>query len=377
MAEQHLDILIIDDQADQHELYAAYLEDDHQHAFRFFNAYTGAEGEAMYKDHPVDCVLLDYHLPDKDGLEVLKTLIELKKDIPIVMLTGEGNEMVAVNAMKLGSQDYLPKQVITPAALRRTAIRAAERADIMRQMEAYRRELERSNQDLERFANVVAHDLKAPLRAVTQHLTLVKNHNREKLDEESRKSIDFAVEGAVRMRKLIEAVVEYSRVGFRERRRSKVDCNLVLESVKHNLAAAITETGAEVTNDPLPTVMGDGTQILQLLQNLVDNALKFCKGAPHVHVGVRAEGGYWAFSVRDNGIGIAPEYFEKIFTIFRRLHTEQEYTGTGIGLAVCERVVHNHGGRIWVESQPQQGTTFFFTLPASMDEAPSPARKDA
>lgn len=365
MENKPLNVLIIDDAPEDHELYREYLSGNPECGYCFLDAYTGEEGEQLYKDHLVDCVILDYHLPDINGLEVLKRLTRQHHIVPVVMMTGEGNETIAVIAMQTGSQDYLPKRVITRQALRRTVERTVERARLTQQMETYRKDLERSNQDLERFANVVAHDLKSPLRAISQHLQLVRSHNEATLDETSKKSIAFAIDGAERMRKLIEALFEFSKAGFEKRAFTPVNCNLVFDSVKSNLAMDIEERGAQVTRDALPMVMGDGVQIMQLLQNLIGNALKFCKQKPAIHVSAGRGKAEWLFSVRDNGIGIPKDSQDKIFTIFKRLHSEAEYPGCGVGLAICERVVSNHGGQIRVESEPGKGSTFIFSLPVN------------
>lgn len=365
---RELTVLIIDDEQADHDLACDFLQEDKEHVYRFLHAYDGASGEALYRDNKVDCLLLDYHLPGMDGLAVLRRLSENGQIVPVVMLTGGGDETVAVSAMKLGSQDYLSKKGLTAAALRRSVLHAAERVNILRQMETYRLDLERSNNDLELFANVAAHDLKAPLRAVTQHLTIVKMANADKLDERSLRSIEFAVDGANRMRQLIEGLFDYSRIGFAPRQMMEAELRHALEDARRNLASIIEETGALLTADPLPTVTCDRAQVAQLLQNLIANALKFCKGTPRIHVGARRENGRWVISVRDNGIGIPPQQHDKIFTVFRRLHAEEDYPGTGIGLTICKRVVENHGGRIWVESEPGEGSTFYFTLPAQAEE---------
>ncbi len=369
MTKHSLTILIIDDCPEDHALYREYLSDDDNHSYRFIDAFTGEEGEKLYAENDADCVIVDYRLPDIDGLEVLRRLTQRGKPVPAVMLTGEGNETIAVIAMKIGSQDYLPKRVLTAQALKRTVEHTVERALLKQRIEAYRQDLERSNQDLERFANVVAHDLKSPLRAISQHLQIVEQHHHDQLDDRSLKSIAFAVEGAERMRRLIDALLEFSRIGFEKRSSAPVDCNQMLENVKSNLAAHIGEKNAVITSDPLPVLVADGVQIMQLLQNLIGNALKFCRERPRIHVSARRAGNRWEFSVRDNGIGIPYAGREKIFTIFKRLHGETEYDGHGIGLAICERVVKNHGGNISVASEPGKGSTFTFTLPIPQTSA--------
>ncbi len=226
-------------------------------------------------------------------------------------------------------------------------------------------ELARSNRELEQFAYVASHDLQEPLRMVSSYLQLLERNYKGKLDSDADEFIGYAVDGASRMRQLIDDLLAYSRVSTHGNERVPTDCNAVLDHVLANLQIAIRDSQASVTHEPLPTVQGDGAQLEQLFQNLVANAIKFHGDQPpEVHIAARREGREWVFSVRDNGIGIDPKYFERIFVLFQRLHTREEYPGTGIGLAVAKRVVERHGGRMWVESEPGQGATFFFALPA-------------
>jgi signal transduction histidine kinase len=225
-------------------------------------------------------------------------------------------------------------------------------------------DLERSNKELEQFAYVASHDLQEPLRMVSSYTELLGRRYSDKIDDKGRTFINFAVDGAVRMQRLINDLLEFSRVSTRGKPMQPVDVNRVLGAVRANLTVAIREASALVTNDELPTVVADETQLIQLLQNLIGNAIKFRAGErPLVHVSARSGAAEWVFAVRDNGIGIAPVYFERIFVIFQRLHARGEYPGTGIGLAVCRRIVERHGGRIWVESAPGQGSTFYFAFP--------------
>jgi PAS domain S-box-containing protein len=253
-------------------------------------------------------------------------------------------------------------------------------------------DLQRSNADLEQFASIASHDLQEPLRMVTSYMQLLKMRYAGQLDADADDFIGFAVDGATRMQQLILDLLEYARVGTRGEPPQPTDATAVCQAVIKDLEIAITDAGATIVCDPLPTVLADPWQLHQLFQNLIGNAIKF-RGAepPVVHVSVCAKDdgestmddgrstmddahrtsniahrtSGWVFSVRDNGIGMEPRFFERIFVIFQRLHNRSEYPGTGIGLAVCKKIVERHGGRIWVESAPGQGTTFYFTLPAA------------
>ncbi|MBW4612589.1 MAG: PAS domain S-box protein [Desmonostoc vinosum HA7617-LM4] len=252
-------------------------------------------------------------------------------------------------------------------------------------------ELKRSNQELEQFAYVASHDLQEPLRAVTGYTQLLEQEYRHKLDDSAQEYFAYIVDGAKRMQRLIQDLLAYSRVGTRGQQFTSVDCNSALNSALSNLHVAIAESQAIITHEPLPKLFADKTQLVQLFQNLIGNAIKFCRETPQIHIGVvkgdgknscdllvstrlkssilhQYEHSYtpceneWLFWVQDNGIGIKPQYLERIFDVFRRLHTRREFSGTGIGLAICKKIVERHGGRIWAESQPTVGTIFYLTL---------------
>ncbi len=227
------------------------------------------------------------------------------------------------------------------------------------------KELARSNEELEKFAYVASHDLQEPLRTITSYTQLLEKRYQGKFDPDADEFFGFIVDGASRMRQLITDLLTYARVGSKPKSLEPTNCDTLLNSALSNLQAALHDSQGVVTYDPLPSVMADSTQLSQLFQNLIGNAIKFRgKEPPRVHISAKQQGGDWVFSVSDKGIGIEPEYVERIFIIFQRLHSRSEYSGTGIGLAVCKKIVERHGGRIWVESEPQKGSTFYFTLPA-------------
>lgn len=227
-------------------------------------------------------------------------------------------------------------------------------------------ELGRSNAELEQFAYVASHDLQEPLRMVSSYVQLFEKRYRGLVDEQADKYIHYAVEGARRMQLLIGGLLEYSRMGRHDVEPSEMSAEVPLDQALSNLRAAIDEAAVLVSHDPMPQVLVDPAPLAQVFQNLIGNAIKFRRRdvPAKIHVSVDSSASPYVFSVRDNGIGIAPEYAERVFVIFQRLHTRAEYPGTGIGLSICKKVLERHGGRIWVASTLGEGATFHFTLPA-------------
>ena len=241
------------------------------------------------------------------------------------------------------------------------------------------RELAQSNAELQQFAYVASHDLQEPLRMVASYTQLLGKRYRGKLDQDADEFIGYAVDGATRMQRLIRDLLEYSRVGAERQSFEETDCELVFQQAMQNLSASVLERHAEVTHDPLPIVQAGPTHLLQVFQNLIGNALKFQGDAPpKIHVGAKALPDGWEFSVRDNGVGMPGDQLDRIFAIFQRLHGQSEYPGTGIGLAICKRIVGKYGGQIWVESEPGRGSTFYFTLTTPQDVMKSlPSKADS
>ncbi|MGB2695604.1 MAG: ATP-binding protein [Dehalococcoidia bacterium] len=226
-------------------------------------------------------------------------------------------------------------------------------------------ELRRSNTDLEMFASIASHDLQEPLRTVSSYVQLLERRYASQLDDDAREFIRYAVDGCGRMHTLINDLLTYARVGTRGKPLEATDCEAVLTDALSDLQRSIEDAQATITHDQLPSIPGDRAQLRQVFINLIGNAVKFRGNkAPRIHVSAEQQEGNWLFCVRDGGIGIAPEYHDRVFVIFQRLHGRDEYAGTGIGLAVCKKIIERHGGNLWVESQLGKGCTFYFTLPA-------------
>jgi light-regulated signal transduction histidine kinase (bacteriophytochrome) len=283
-------------------------------------------------------------------------------DIPVVLVSGALGELKAVECIKQGAADYVLKDHL--ARLPQSVRRAIEERDLRDENRRTQEELARSNRDLEQFAYVASHDLQEPLRMVATYTQLLAERYQGKLDENADKYIHYAVEGALRMQTLVKDLLAFSRVGRKQEAPRETDCNLAVRDAIANLQSLIQETGARIDYEDLPVLVADPSELLQLFQNLIGNAIKF-RGAepPEIRITARKEKKEWLVSIKDNGIGIEPHHAEDVFVIFKRLHTREEYPGSGIGLAICKKIVEHNQGHIWVESQPGMGSTFQFTWP--------------
>lgn len=248
---------------------------------------------------------------------------------------------------------------------RKNAVEYADRLEkALKETQFTKAELERSNKDLEEFAYVASHDLQEPLRMISGFTQLLEKKYKDQLDDKAKEYIHFANDGALRMQSLIEALLQYSRVGKKDATYEKVDLNDVMNLVMADLDLSIKESNAQIKVSQLPVLFANRAQMVQLFQNLVSNALKFRVQDRSVVIEVACEikNNYWQFSVKDNGIGIDPKFSDKIFVIFQRLHPHKKYPGTGIGLSLCKKIVENYKGRIWLESEPGKGCIFYFTI---------------
>ncbi len=327
-----------------------------------------AEFVAQLLSHHPEVVIADYNLPQWTGMEALDVLRSKGLDIPVILVSGALGDVTAVECIKRGVTDYVLKDGLArlPEAIRRALqekrvlrLRREAEEDLARKVE----ELARSNAELEQFAYVASHDLQEPLRMVAAYTQLLGERYRGKLDENADKFIGYASEGALRMQTLIQDLLAFSRIGRNGAALGHVDCGAVMDEVLLSLGPAMEETGALVTHTALPVVWADRSQMVQVFQNLIGNAIKFRGEDPAISVQAEKAGEQWLFSVSDNGIGIAPEYAENIFVVFQRLHARTEYPGNGIGLAICKKIIQRYGGKIWVEPRAGHGSIFKFTMP--------------
>ncbi len=344
-------VLVIDDDEVDREQIQRLIGETHELA----EAATGRAGLHLVQQRRPGCVLLDFRLPDESGLDLLPALV--KQHVPVVMLTGQGSQSVAVQAMKQGAYDYLTKEELTADSLRSAIGNVLQRAELEQQLRL-------KQEELEQFVSVASHDMKSPLRTMSMLCESVLRRKRDEMDADVVEVFDAVVRDAQRMTDMVEALLEYSRVGRNDQPPKPVDLNKVMLLVQESLKAAIDESAATIESNNLPTVVGHRVSLVQLLQNLVANAIKFRgEEPPVVKVDALITDDQLHVSVNDNGIGIAAQHHESIFTPFKRLHGASDYEGSGIGLATCKRIVDQLDGRIWVQSEPGEGTIFRLTLP--------------
>ena len=360
----------------------ASIADQLHRRYHVLTAGSGEEALATLRTEKVSVILTDQRMPEMTGVDLLARVAEEVPDVTRLLVTGYSDIEAVVRAVNEGKVYYYLSKPWRPEVLEGLVSQAFEHNRLMEERRALVEELRqantgleakvrertaelaRSNKELEQFAYVVSHDLQEPLRMVSSYTQLLSRRYKGRLDANADEFIAYAVDGANRMQRLINDLLAYSRVGTGGKEFEPIDCMAVFDLALVNLRMAIQESGAVVEHDRLPIVMGDKLQFGQLLQNLIGNAIKYHGDEPpRVHVSAEQKGHEWVFSVRDNGIGIDPQYAERVFVIFQRLHTREEHAGTGIGLAICHKIVERHGGRIWVESQLGSGATFFFTIP--------------
>lgn len=393
-------VLIVDDQPNNLRLLSTTLSEA---GYKVRNAISAKMALMGIEKALPQLILLDIMMPQMDGYQLCQHLKsdERTQHIPVIFLSALDNEWDKVKAFEVGGSDYITKPFHVQEVLSRVKNQltlVCQQQQIVeqnwqlqqqnQQLQQLNGELIRSNQDLEEFARIASHDLRSPLQTMKAFGQLFCQKYQGLLDDKADHYMKRILEAGDRMEKLIQDLLNYSRVETHRAEFEPTDCNQVIESVLANLDSVIQQRGAVITCEHLPIVMADGIQLVQLFQNLIGNALKFCSPevAPEIKIAAElrqksspssyesaivppippepTEFNEWVFRVQDNGIGIESAYFERIFKVFQRLHTSEEYPGTGIGLSICQKIVEHHGGQIWVESSLGVGTTFYFTIPA-------------
>ncbi|MBI1861529.1 MAG: response regulator [Deltaproteobacteria bacterium] len=379
-------ILIVDDKPENVLALEGLLREEDAN---IITANSGNEALALLLDKEVAVTLMDVQMPEMDGFETVSLIRQNRKTghIPIIFVTAINKEEKYVSqGYELGAVDYLFKP-LQPSVVR-SKVRAflelyrqkeelgqktveleklnSALFQVNAKLEVSLRELRVLNHDLEQFTSVASHDLKAPLRTISMYLSLIENKYRGNLDADVGEYLRFAVTGSNRLSSLINDLLLYAKAGNRQMKCEDVDVNSILSNVLQDLKASLEEAQGRVEKTELPIITGDPTQLSQCFQNLIQNAIKY-RGSkrPVIGVGATLSGNEWRFYVSDNGPGIPKDSYEKIFQLFHRLHSCEEVDGSGIGLAICRRVAERHGGRIWVESKPGKGSTFFFTIPTN------------
>ncbi|MEB3831272.1 ATP-binding protein [Phormidium sp. CCY1219] len=386
MKGENAEILIVDDRLENLRLLLNILE---REGYVVRCVRSGEMALKVLENTTPDLILLDIQMPEMNGYQICEQLKSNPKTraIPVIFISVIDETMDKIKAFRVGAVDYIKK----PFQVQEVVVRVANQLTIRRlqqqltyqnerlhaeirdreaaqqQLQQLNQKLERSNQELEEFAYVVSHDLQAPLGTIASYAELLENRSEEHLDAKAKKYIGNIIGGSLRMQGLIQDLLEYSRLGrSRDKGFEMIDCNRVFALAISNLAQTIRQTQAVVTSEGnLPRVWGNSIRLVQLFQNLISNGIKYHQEGkpPVIRVSAVLQENDWVISVEDNGIGIDPKQQGRIFKIFQRLHTETEYPGSGIGLAICKKIVELHGGKIGLRSLPGEGTTFYFTLP--------------
>ena len=379
MTEQAVKILLIDDRKEDLLSLEVILANEN---YEFFKGSSGRDAlRILLKEQDFAIILIDVQMPLMDGFETATLIRENErfKNIPIIFLTANNDSPENIfKGYQKGGVDFLIKPIIPGILKAKVAVfvelykknqelilQKQNLSNLYRELALRSEELIRSNKELEKFAYVASHDMQEPIRTMISFIQLLEQKVKEQHpDDESQQYMNFVVNAGYRMRDLITGLLEYSRINREERPLEAVDCNDVFKEVAENLRSRIQDERAAISVGNLPTITANYMQMVQLMQNLLSNAIKFrAKKDPVIKISARKIEGHYLFAVEDNGIGIEQKHGEKIFEIFQRLHPLGEYSGTGIGLAICKKIVERFNGKIWMESVKDVGTTFYFTIP--------------
>ena len=352
-------VLIIDDSEDDRDHYERLLKRE-MGVRKIDLAESGEEGLELYREHPAECVILDFNMPGHNGLAVLERLKAIDPHVPVVMMTGEGNQDIAVAAMKAGALDYVVKDTIDATVLRRALANATDKAALVRKIDAQREEQTT-------FIRVLVHDIRAPLRGLTGFTEILGDDLEAGALDDIPEHLEMIRLSAMRMNALIDTLAHYSLLD-RDIAFESVAMDEIMGQVLDHLQHVIEERKARVDVTPLPDVTGHGPQLVQLFQNLIGNGIKYNE-RPEPTIKIAAERGDndWLFTIDDDGIGIPADKLKTVFEPFQRLWSQDVYEGTGLGLAICRKIVERHGGRIWCDSAMGEGSRFSLTLPPAAD----------
>jgi light-regulated signal transduction histidine kinase (bacteriophytochrome) len=332
-------------------------------------ACDGLEAWALFQQSPVSVIISDWMMPGIDGVELCRRVrAHPDRTIPytyFIMLTGLTDQQHMLAAMQEGVDDYLTKPLNQVDLQVRLNV-AARVTTLYQHLARQQIELERSNAELTQFTSVASHDLRSPLGVISGYSRMLQQSYASMLNADANQYLGRIISQVEHMQLLIDELLAYARVGAQQMTPRRVDCRVLVARAMANLQAAIAASGAQITSEDLPMLDVDAMQLAQVFQNLIQNAITYCRAqVPRVRISAEQRDSDWLLRVQDNGIGIDPGAAERIFGLFERLHSMAAYPGTGLGLAICKKIVERHGGRIWVESEPGHGATFLFTLPAT------------
>lgn len=359
------EVLVVDDTPDNLRLLSAILTKKNYEVRKALSSQQAIA--SVHADAP-DLILLDIKMPEVDGYETCQVLKAnpVTEAIPIIFISALDDVLDKVRAFAVGGVDYITKPFQEAEVLARIENQLSLRA-LQRQLEVQNKALLRSNQELEQFAHIVSHDLQQPLQSIMGYTRIIDLQYSQLFDTTTKQYLTNIVKASDRMQRLIKDLLAYAKVTQEQVSLSPVDCKLILSQVLSNLEAALETHQVEFSCSELPIVLGSEVQLIQLFQNLIDNAIKFSRPDVKSRITVTAKeinDSTWLFEVHDNGVGIPAEKVKSIFDRFQRLHSHEKYPGTGIGLNICQRIVEHHGGEIWVESALGKGSSFYFKLPS-------------